>query len=80
MEEPYQGLPDYTDMGDVVYQENAEKAVDTYDKFVGPEVCLPDKLGIITVGRVTKRVKGGKGNPRGIKKSALFADHSLYEV
>ena len=75
MEEPYQGLPDYTDMGDVVYQENAEKAVDAYDKFVGPEVCLPDKLGIITVGRVTNLVKESEGNPRGIEHLTLFVAH-----
>ena len=30
-EEPYQVLPDSPDMGDVVDQENYEKAVDTYD-------------------------------------------------
>ena len=42
-EEPYQGLPDSPDMGDVVDQENAEKSVDTYYQFVGAEVCLPDE-------------------------------------
>ena len=32
-------------MEDAVDQENAEKSVDTYDKFVGTEVCLPDEKG-----------------------------------
>ena len=41
-EEPYQGLPEHPDIDEVVDQENAEKAVDTYDKFVGAEVCIPD--------------------------------------
>ena len=43
--EPYQGLPYYSDMDDVVDQENSEKAVDTYDRFVGAEVFLPDEQG-----------------------------------
>ena len=42
-EEPYQGLLDFTDMDDVVDQENSEKAVDTYDQFVGAEVCIHDE-------------------------------------
>ena len=42
-EEPYQGLLDFTDTDNVVDQENAEKAVDTYDQFVGAEVCIHDE-------------------------------------
>ena len=34
-EEPYQELPESSDMDDVVDQENAEKSIDTYYQFVG---------------------------------------------
>ena len=42
-EEPYQVLPDSPDMENVVDQENSEKSFDTYDQFVGAEVCLSDE-------------------------------------
>ena len=42
-EEPYQGIPDSPGMYDVVDQENHEKSVDTYDQFVGSEVCISDE-------------------------------------
>ena len=45
-EEPHQGLPDSPYMDNAVNQENTEKAVDTYDQFVGTEVCVPDEQGI----------------------------------
>ena len=44
-------------MDDVVDQENSEKAVDTYDQFVGTDVGLPDEQGIKIMTRFTKRVK-----------------------
>ena len=43
--EPYQRLPDSTEMDNVVDQENSVKAVDTYDQFFGDEVCIPDEQG-----------------------------------
>ena len=44
-EELYQGFPDSPEMEDVVNQENSKKATDTYDQFVGADVCLPDERG-----------------------------------
>ena len=79
-QKPYQGFPDSPDMVNVVDQENYEKTVDTYDQFIGAEVCLPDEWGRKMMARVTKRVKYNEVNPRGIEHSKLFADHSLYEV
>ena len=79
-EEPYQVLPESPDMEDVMDQENAEKAVDTYDQFVGAEVFLPDERGRKIMASTTKRVKNNDDNPRGIEHPALFAYHSLYEV
>ena len=67
-------------MDDVVDQENDENYVDTYDQFVGAEVCLPDKLGRKIMAWVTKLVKDNKGNPIGIEHPTFFAYHSLYEV
>ena len=42
-EEPYQVLPDSPEMDEVVYQENTENLVDTYDQFVVNEVFLYDE-------------------------------------
>ena len=61
-------------------QENSEKAVDTYDQFVGAEVCLPYELGRTIMVVFTKRVKYNKIDPRGIEHPTFFEDHSLYEV
>ena len=65
-EELYQGLPYSLDMEYVVDQENTGKAIDTYDQFIGAEVCLPDEREIEMTARFTKSVKDNKGNPRGI--------------
>ena len=73
-EEPYQVLPDSSEMDEVMDQENDEKAVDTYDQFVGTEVCIPDELGRKTTSRVTKCVKENEGNPRWSEHPTLYAD------
>ena len=44
-------------MENVLDQENAKKVVDTYDKFVDAEVCLPDERGRKMMSRVTQSVK-----------------------
>ena len=80
LNEPYQGLPNSPDMDDAVYQDLFEKAVYTYNHFVGAEVYLPGERGRKMISRVTKRVRDNNGNPRGIEQPELFADHSLYEV
>ena len=80
LDKSYQGLPDSPDMDNVVYQENSGKAVDTYDQFIGDEVCLSDQRVRRMMDRVTNRVNYNNGNPRRIKKPTLFSDHSLYEV
>ena len=79
-EEAYQVLPDSPYMEAVVDQEYSEKDFDTYDRFVGAEVCLPDKQGRKIMARVTKRVKYNEGDLRGIENPILFEDHSLYVV
>ena len=56
-EEPYQLLLDSHNIDNVVDQENSEKAVDTYDQFLGADVCIPNECGRKMMARVTKRVK-----------------------
>ena len=63
-------------MDKVLDQESAEKAVDTYDQFVGYELCLTDELGRTIITRVTMREDDNKFNPIGSKQTALFIDHS----
>ena len=48
-------------MDNVVDQENSEKAVDTYDQFVGAEACLPDEQGEKIKARVTQECEGQQG-------------------
>ena len=61
-------------MDDVVDQENTENAADTYDQFIGAEVCTPDEKGRKFMARVTKRLKYNEVN------LLFFVYHSLYEV
>ena len=60
-EEAHQGSPDSPEIDDVIDQENYEMIVDTYDKFVDAELCLPDKQGRKIMARVTNRMEGKKG-------------------
>ena len=62
-------------MYNITYQENSEKSVDTYDKFVGAEVCIPDEWGRKIMSRVTKHVKDNDCNTKGIEHPSLFAYH-----
>ena len=43
-------------MDKVLDQENSEKALDTYDEFVGAKVCLLDQQCRKMTARVTNRV------------------------
>ena len=61
-------------MDDVMDQEYYEKAVDTYEQFIGAEVCLPDERGRKIMARVTNRAKDNEVNPRGIEHTTLFVD------
>ena len=67
-------------MDNVVDQEYSKKAVDTYDKFFGAEVCLSDDRGRKMMTISTRSVKDNEGNHRGIEHPTLFSDRSLYEV
>ena len=44
-------------MDNIVHKENAEKGADTYDQFVGANLCLPDEQGRKMMTRVTERVE-----------------------
>lgn len=80
MEEDYNGLPEQPDLDDIVNQEDPVLAADTYDTFLGAEVCLPDDKGNKLMARVTKRIKDDNGEPIGTQTSNPLTNHSLYEV
>ena len=61
-------------------QGNSEKALDTYDEFVGAKVCLLDQQCRKMTARVTNRVNYNKGNTRGSEQPAFYTDQKLYEV
>ena len=67
-------------MDEVADQDNPKKAVDTYDHFLGAELCLSDELGRKIMVGYTKRVKANEGNPRGTWYPILYEDNSLYYV
>ena len=62
-------------MENIVEKENSDKDFDSYDQFVGAEVCLPDKGGRKTTAIVTKHVKDNKSKPRRIGHPTLFEYH-----
>ena len=64
----------------VVDQENTGKAIDTYDQFIGAEVCLPNEQGSKMMARFTKNMKYNESKTRGIEHPTLFSYHSLYQV
>ena len=74
-EEPHQGLLESTEMDDVVDQENYEKSVNTYDQFVGAELCIPDEIRRKRMARVTKSVKDNEANDLGIEPPKFFDYH-----
>ena len=79
-DEPYRVLPESPYMDDVVDEENSENSVDSYDQFLGAEVCLLDEEWTKIMTILINSVKYNNGNSRGIEHSTSFADHSLYEV
>ena len=79
-EEPYLGLPDTPDIDDHVDQSNAENQVNTYDSYVGAEVCIPDEKGQKLMARVSKRMKDSDGVAVGQHHENPFMDTSVYEV
>jgi hypothetical protein len=74
----YYGLPPSLEIDDVVDNSDARLANDSYDKYVGAELSLPDRKGSNLMAKVMKKVinadrnKGNNYNP--------MIDESVYEV
>ncbi len=79
-EENYFGLPDSINIDDVIDNSSPESALDTYDQYIGAEVCVGpiDGNNQKMMGKVTKRLTNGDTNNPGNYNPML--DHSLYEV
>lgn len=65
------------DIDDIIDQTTPESAADTYHKYVGAEVCLPDASGERKMAKVIKRLKTGNNNSDARNP---WMDTSTYEV
>ena len=77
--EEYQGLPDYSEIYDIIYNSDEKRAANSYERYIGAEVVLPDRKGEIRMEKVSKRIKyddiiTGEG------KYNVMHDKSVYEV
>jgi hypothetical protein len=74
----YYGLDPSVDIDDIVDNSDERHATDTYDKYVGAEISLPDPKGISLMAKVMKKVRSADTN-EGNSYNPLH-DHSSYEV
>ena len=66
------------DIDEMINSENARAEADTYDKYVGVDVILPNSADQKLMARVKKKVKSDDRNdPRFYNP---LRDHSLYEI
>ena len=75
----YMGLPDQPDIDEHIDNTNAERQVDTYDKYIGVEVAVPDRKGQKLMAKVMKRIRSSDSNCDGNAYNPLL-DHSIYQV
>lgn len=74
----YYGLDPMPEIDDVVDSSDERAAADTYDKYVGAEVSLPDPKGMSLMAKVMKKVSSADNNES--KNYNMLQDHSHYEV
>ena len=75
------GIPEMPEIDDIVNHDDARKQADTYDQFIGAEVCLPNMMdGTNAMARVIKRVKDNDGNAIGTDRDNPLMNTSMYEV
>lgn len=77
-ESDYFGLEPLQDLDEIVDNSDERLAQDTYDKYIGAEVSLPDRKGQLLLAKVTKKV-ASMDNNQGTNYNPL-KDHSKYEV
>jgi len=74
----YFGLPDTTDIDDVIDHENERTQSDSYDKDVGAEIILPNSADQHLMAKVKKKVMSKDRNSSDYYNP--IRDHSIYEV
>jgi len=77
-EDNYFGLPGVPDIDEMINAENAKTESDSYHKYVGVDVILPNSADQKLMAKVKKKVKSNDRNdPRFYNP---LRDHSLYEI
>ncbi len=74
----YFGQPDVPDIDDVIDNENERTQSDSYDKYIGAEIVLPNSADQNLMVRVKKKVMSNDKN--GADYYNPIRDHSRYEV
>ena len=78
-EEGYQGPPDSPEKDEIIDNSDEERAANSYDRYIGAEVVIPDRQGEELMGKVRKHfiyddTSTGRGNYNDMH------DKYLYEV
>lgn len=75
----YMGLEESPELDDVVDNSDDRSMADTYDRYVGAEVAMPDRNGQKIMAKVMKKVITDNANKSNHNYNPLN-DHSVYEV
>ena len=78
-EERCQGPPDPSEISEIKYNSDEERAANSYDQYIGDEVVPPNRRGEKLIEKVRKRIRyydtsTGEGNYNAI------CDKSLYKI
>jgi len=74
----YLGLQDMPDIDEIIDTENARVEADSYDKFVGAEITLPNRGDQMLMAKVKRKVKSDDRNSPNFYNP--LRDHNVYEV
>ena len=74
----YFGLEDAPDIDDIIDNENERTQSDSYDKYIGTEIILPNSADQNLIARVKKKVRSDDKNTPDYYNP--IRDHSVYEV
>ena len=77
-DEEYFGLPDAPDLGDMINSENERTQSDSYDKYIGAEIVLPNSADQSLMAKVKRKLKSNDQN--GTDYHNPLREHSRYEV
>jgi len=74
----YFGPEDIPDVDEMIDTENARFEADSYDKFVGAEVILPNRGDLTLMAKAKRKVKSDDRNSPSFYNP--LRDHSMYEI